>query len=451
MELHYHALPAQHEFLRSRAKFAGLFGGIGSGKSHVGCFWALLKALRNPRCLGLIGANSYRQLKDATLRTFTTLLDEFGIGYTFRSTEMDFRLVNGARVICRSMERFDFLRGIELGWFYLDELRDTRFEAWQVILGRLRCPASDALEGRVTSSPNGFDWIHEEFVQKPSDPATGDDYAKYEAFFARTEDNWHLPHGYVAALRGSYDPLLAAQELGGQFVNTTQGRLYYAFDRAEHVTPEAEFVPGQPLCWSLDFNVTPMTAVLAQRDAQGIRVIDEIWLMQSNTAQMCRAFRRWLEENGVRGSGFGVRGQREEAAHCSAPAHRTPNTEHPPRLLIYGDATGARRTTAGPSDYAIIREHFPEATLCVGASNPGRRDRYNAVNAALRDAGGRTRLRIHPRCRHLIEDLERCGYQPASSEPDLSDPLRGHISDALGYYVARAMPAGRSSVRVGRW
>ncbi|NQT52530.1 hypothetical protein HQ576_10785, partial [bacterium] len=118
---------------------------------------------------------------------------------------------------------------------------------------------------------------------------------------------------------------------------------------------------------------------------------------------------------------------------------------------VYGDATGSRRQTAGASDYAIVRDHFPQADFCVGASNPPRRDRYNAVNAALRDARGRTRLRIHPRCRHLTEDLERSTFQPGTNEPDLSDPLRGHISDALGYLVARVLPAGRSAVQMGRW
>jgi hypothetical protein len=427
MDIHYHALPAQAAFLGSAAKFAGLFGGIGSGKSHVGCFWSLLKALRNPRCMGLIGANSYRQLKDATLRTFLGLLDEAGLDYTFRSTDMKVLLANGAVVLCRSMDQHDFLRGIELGWFYLDELRDTRFEAWQMIKGRLRASESDALEGRVTSSPNGFDWIHEEFVRKPADPATADDYAGHAAFFARTEENWHLPEGYVAALRHSYDPLLAAQELGGQFINIAQGRIYHAFDRAAHADESAEFVPGEPVCWSLDFNVHPMTAVIAQRERGGLRVTDELWLAHSNTAAMCRAFADWLDERGAA------------------------SADDAPRLQIYGDATGTRRSTAGPSDYAIIREHFPNAEFCVPRANPPRRDRYNAVNAALRDAAGRARLRVHPRCRRLIEDLERHTYQVGTSEPDLTDPLRGHISDALGYLVARVLPAGRPTVRVGRW
>lgn len=439
--LYFNALPAQGRFLASRAQFAGLFGGIGSGKSTAGCFWALVKALRNPRCLGLVAANSYRQLHDATRRTFETLLRRYGVPYRFHAGDLAFRLGNGAEVLCRSLENYDLLRGVELGWFYLDELRDTRFEAWCVVKGRLRSPNVDAREGRVTSSPNGFNWMHDEFVRKPSDPATAAEYANHEAIFARTADNHHLPGDYVEALRASYDPRLAAQELDGRFVNTTAGRLYHAFERAAHVSPEAEFAPGQPLLWALDFNVTPMTAVIAQMDAgdgadggdgarpSGLRVVDEIWLTNAGTQAMCEAFAQWLERSAARGG--------------EGPGQ--------PPLFVYGDAAGHARSTAGRSDYAIIRECFPWARLCVGVANPARRDRYNAVNAALRNARGEVRLRIHPRCRHLIEDLEQAAYQPDTGLPDTANPLRGHLSDALGYLVARLLPAGSAGVRVGQW
>ena len=470
MNIHYDAMPAQYRFLRSSAKFAGLFGGIGSGKSHVGCLWALAKALRNPRCLGLIGANSYRQLKDATLRTFEILLAHYGVGYRFnRSADMVFRLDNGAEILCRSMDSYDLLRGVELGWFYLDELRETRFEAWQVVKGRLRSQEVDRLEGRVTSSPNGFDWIYDEFVRKPADPATATAYANHRAFFARTADNKHLPPDYVAALLASYDPLLAEQELDGRFVNIAQGRIYHAFDRSAHVTDRAELLPGEPLLWSLDFNVTPMTAIIAQLEplacgtgapacagtaeggcathAPAIRVIDELWLTHSNTLAMCEAFGEWLAERGE-GRGSGGEGSRDTATPVPSLDPRPPTLVP---LFVHGDAAGNSRSTAGTSDYAIIREAFPHAALCVGTSNPARRDRYNAVNHALRDAQGRVRLRIHPRCRHLIEDLEQCVYQPGTNMPDTSNPLRGHISDALGYLVAKLMPAGRSALAVGRW
>ena len=206
-----------------------------------------------------------------------------------------------------------------------------------------------------------------------------------------------------------------------------------------------------------------------------LRVVDEIWLTNAGTLMMCEAFDEWLAErvegrgSRVEGAGTGVphstdrlrvhtgpgcRSHPQAPLECGTHGARSslvPRTSSPVPLRIFGDAAGGRRSTAGRSDYAIVRELFPEAELCVGLSNPARRDRYNAVNTALRDARGRIRLRVHPRCRHLIEDLEQCVYQPGTSMPDTADPLRGHISDALGYLVAKVMPAGRAAVQMGRW
>ncbi|HUT35809.1 MAG TPA: hypothetical protein VNE39_20145, partial [Planctomycetota bacterium] len=174
-----------------------------------------------------------------------------------------------------------------------------------------------------------------------------------------------------------------------------------------------------------------------------LRVVDEIWLTDSGTQAMCEALGQRLEKSGCRLSVVGYRG----------PEHRTPKTEHPVPVpvFVYGDAAGHARSTAGRSDYAIIRQCFPQARFCVPGANPARRDRYNAVNAALCDAAGRVRLRIHPRCQKLITDLEEVVYQPYTGMPDTSKPERGHISDALGYLVARVMPAGSAALRVGQW
>lgn len=187
----------------------------------------------------------------------------------------------------------------------------------------------------------------------------------------------------------------------------------------------------------------------------GIRVVDEIWLTNAGTQAMCEAFGQWLEKNGVRCQGSGVGGPSGEPfrGRPSCPRLRTPTpgTQHPTPIYVFGDAAGGNRSTSGRSDYAIIRQCFPQARFCVPGANPARRDRYNAVNAALCDALGRVRLRIHPRCTKLLIDLEEAVYQPNTGMPDTSKPERGHISDALGYLVARLMPAGSAGVTVGRW
>ena len=54
-------------------------------------------------------------------------------------------------------------------------------------------------------------------------------------------------------------------------------------------------------------------------------------------------------------------------------------------------------------------------------------------------AGGRRRLKVHPRCKDLIRDLKFMVYKEGTDQPDKSDPERSHHSDALGYCVLGAM------------
>jgi hypothetical protein len=78
----------------------------------------------------------------------------------------------------------------------------------------------------------------------------------------------------------------------------------------------------------------------------------------------------------------------------------------------------------------------------VPKANPRVKDRVNCVNALLRNQAGEGRLLIDPGCKGLIEDLERVHWKAdphgnAMAEIDKSDPERSHLSDALGYMIAK--------------
>ncbi len=115
-------------------------------------------------------------------------------------------------------------------------------------------------------------------------------------------------------------------------------------------------------------------------------------------------------------------------------------------VQLYGDAAGGARSTAGKSDYEIIRGFFRTETFRVTHNvrntNPLVRDRVNAVNAMLCNSQGIRRLSIDPRCRRLIRDLERVSWKAdnhgnLSAQLDKSDPELTHTSDALGYLIER--------------
>ena len=85
------------------------------------------------------------------------------------------------------------------------------------------------------------------------------------------------------------------------------------------------------------------------------------------------------------------------------------------------------------------------ASFQVLSSNPRVKDRINCVNALLRKHAGQHRLVIDPRCKELIKDFEQAAWKAdphgnSLAELDKSDPRRTHVSDAVGYLIARKFP-----------
>ena len=82
-----------------------------------------------------------------------------------------------------------------------------------------------------------------------------------------------------------------------------------------------------------------------------------------------------------------------------------------------------------------VAYHVPKA-------NPLVKDRINCVNALLRNQAGEARLVVDPGCNELIQDFERVHWKAdphgnAVADIDKSDPQRSHLSDALGYMIAK--------------
>jgi hypothetical protein len=297
--------------------------------------------------------------------------------------------------------------------------------AWSRLLGRLRHPGANRRCAFGVWTPNGYDWVYKLFISEPA--------ADYKAYLASPRENKYVTEtGLYDSLLGTYDEQLYRQEVLGEYLNVRSGQVYFAFKRQAHVSEAADYNPRLPLCFALDFNVNPLCAVIAQIEDRStymdtvhgrkdlhINVIDELFLHNSNTAEACEEFvnhTRDYRRNGV-----------------------------PLTVSVYGDATGRQRKTAAgagaQSDWAVIKEYFRvtpgyQMSFRYTSTNPLVKDRVASVNGVLRSAAGECRLQIHPRCKNLVEDLEQVVWKSGAAQLDQStDPMRTHISDALGYLV----------------
>jgi hypothetical protein len=317
------------------------------------------------------------------------------------------------------VEEFERLRGSNLAWFGVDELTYTSEGAWLRLEGRLRDPKATRLCGFAVWTPKGFDWVYERFVANP--------VAGYETVIAKPFENRFLLKqipDYYERLRSSYDKRFFQQEALGEYLSMHAGRVYYAFDRNAHVG-ELAANRDEPLLWALDFNVDPMSSIVAQREGQRVRVLDEIVLSRASTYQACEEF-----------------------------ARRFPR--HAAGLAVYADASGAHAQTTGKSDIGILKEFFRSGeygrvNFKIPTKNPAVRDRVMLVNAKLAAANGDRMLMVHSCCTELIKDFEQVTYKEGSHVVDKeSDPKRTHLSDALGYLVWREFESNAEPMERGR-
>jgi hypothetical protein len=353
----------------------------------------------------VIGAPTYPMLRDATQTAMFELLERSELNFEFNKAENMLVLADtDSKILFRSLDEYERLRGMNLAWFGVDELTYTNEEAWLRLEGRLRDPAAQFLCGFAVWTPKGFDWVYRKFVQ--------DRKEGYELIQAKPFENRYLLDkvpDFYERLESSYDAAFYAQEVMGDYLNPRRGLVYEAFNRREHVA-DLMRDDSLPLRWALDFNVDPLSSVVAQiRDGE-VEVLDEIVLSRASTEQACIEF-----------------------------VNRFPSWRR--GLLIYADASGRNLQTTGTSDAAIIGKFFQrfrrsDVTVKIPSSNPGVRDRVLTMNAKLKNAANEIGVRISPKCKELLKDFEEVTWVEGTHEIDKArDKKRTHLSDALGYML----------------
>jgi predicted phage terminase large subunit-like protein len=218
---------AQEAYHRSPARYRGLVGGIGSGKSFAGACDLLRRA--KPSRLYMAAAPTYPMLRDASLRTFLSLARDLGVLASVNRSEMLAGLHNGAEVLFRSADDPERWRGPNLSGIWLDEASLMPRSAFEVGIGRLREGGEQGWLGATFTPKGRAHWTYDIFGRGAPDTAL---------FHARTGDNPFLPPEFAAGVARQYGGLLSQQELEGAFVDLGAGLF-----RAEHLSRVA---PGPP-------------------------------------------------------------------------------------------------------------------------------------------------------------------------------------------------------------
>lgn len=341
-------------------------------------------------------APTYRQAEQVAWQDLKRMIPPGAIAKKNES-DLSIRLRGyDSEIALRGAENYDNLRGVGIDFCALDEYADMNPAAWDEVI---RPALSDRRgEALFTGTPRGFDHFYNLFNEAPKK-------SDWSAYQFRTIDGGNVPPHEIEAARHELDPRVFRQEYEASF-ETLTGRVYYAFARVEHLRADLADTGGTVLV-GMDFNVDPMSAVVAVKAGDQLHVIDEIVIANSNTAEMAAEIRR-----------------------------RYPNRD----VAVYPDPSGNSRKTSAPvgqTDFALLRQ--AGFRVIADKHAPPVVDRINEVNALFRNAEGVSRLFVHPRCVHLVKTLEGLTYKGGTSAPDKSTGL-DHVGDALSYLVHQEFP-----------
>lgn len=384
----YRDFPLPHySVLSCCARFIVLVAGRRWGKTWLALWKIILHAANTPGQLCYFVAPTAKQAREIAWQPLLQMLP-LQFVRRVRHSHLEIQLRNGSIVrLCGPSH----LRGSGLDYVVLDEYAHfAEPEVWSEVLR----PALADREGRVLicSTPNGLNHLYDLFLNAQTRP----DWA---TFHFPTRKGGFVSERELEALRSTMHPKQYAQEIEARF-EPSENRVYYAFSRETNVR-EVELDNYLPLLVGVDFNVAQMSAVIAQRGHDECRVCAEIILHNSNTYEMAEELTRQFPRRGI--------------------AHPDPSCF-------------ARKTSAeaGVTDCTIIQNYgwyvYPTKPYPVI-------NRVNAVNAMLRNANGRSRLVIDPKCKYLIRSLDGVTYKEGSRIPDKSKGLE-HAADALGYLIA---------------
>ena len=386
--------PAAMEIFRDSTRYKVVGAGRRFGKTRLSLSWLLHGAMVQPNSLNYYVAPTYRAAKTIAWTALKELVPD-GFVKKKHEAELSIEFQNGSKIALKGADSADTLRGVSLDSCVLDEaafFKDLD-NAWQAVLR----PALADKAGRALfiSTPNG---LSNAFADIWELSLTEPDWKRWS--FTTIDGGW-VPQSEIDAARRTLSAELFEQEFMATFTNMI-GAVYKSFGD-ENVEPEVADIVGAPLLLGCDFNVNPMSAVAAVRAGDQLHIIDEFYLPNSNTYDLCAEVR----------TRYGNR-----AVKC------------------FPDPTGrARKTSADgqQSDHSILKR-IGGFHVVVPSGVYKIADKVNSLNTMLKAADGTRRIFIHPRCKQLIRSLRGLQYKEGTQLPDQASDF-SHLCDAIGYLV----------------
>lgn len=399
-KLRYH--PEQTKLWRTKARFVGAFAGRGSGKTELARrrivrYLAVKKPWPDP--MYFYALPTYNQARRVAWNKIKALVPEDWLAKEPSESGMVINTVFGSSLYVVGMDKPQRIEGDQWDGGVIDESSDQK----PGVFDRNVLPALSHREAwcwRI-GVPKRYGVGAREFKKFCDDMA--------EEVYTWPSSDILTPEQIAYAMEN-----LDAKDYNEQYNASWEevaGLIFHAFSGIHNVSDRVCYHSDRPLVVGSDFNVDPMCWVIGHRADNGLTIHDELFVRNCNTREaLNRLYKKY--------------------------------SDHPSGFEFFGDASGrARKTSASLSDYLQIRndDRFKGRKIFYPKANPPVADRFASCNALFESADGRRRFFVHPRCKHLIEDLEDRAYKEGTNDADDYGDI-GHMSDAVGYIIHRCFP-----------
>lgn len=355
---------------------------MGGGKSFV-CLAALIILARvYPGSKWCVIRESLPTLKRTTLQTFKKLIPTSFVR-DYNQQDQIYTFTNSSQIMFMAEDYandkdFDRFKGLEVNGFLLEQIEELHEDLLPVCFVRAgrhlinKMPPRPIILANVNPT---LTWPKTKIYDRWEKNQLPDDWF-YEP--AKISDNPVLFNDkqYMHNVTAHLDDLARRRLIDGDWSAFAVDKPYlYNFSLSKHVIDEYQPNPHLPILALFDFNVEPMTALIAQRETMMKCVVfDEFEIKTGSTEEMCDLIKakyvNWL---------FNIQ--------------------------VSGDATGRNRqavTQGNLNHYRVIKDKLmlADRDLIVPRQNPAHKDSRVLGNSILQHA----QYLITKNCQKTIND-----------------------------------------------
>lgn len=413
--------PQQTEFVSNfKDQFIAFVGGNRCGKTFGGSEKVFLLSEINGRekSTNILCVEPTYEMAIQTLKpAIENIFEYYGVDISYNGSEHKFTIpeFNNSLIYLRSGDRPQRIESGKYSAVWVDEPAQCKKEVFQRIITRLNDKDAIVKQILLTGTPEGLNHYYKEITR--TDPKTGKQI--YKVILGSVDEiKLNAGEDHIGRLESNLDPLVLREKLYGDFLNTTSGRVYYAFEE-KHVIDSYEINYGLPVIISCDFNVNPCIFNLHQIVGDKVYTFHEFVKYNANTPYMCDDLESYFK---------------------SRPQF--------PAYHFYGDYTStAQRTTATSwTDWAIIENRFKNypGYRKFLVPNPHVKERVETQNGMF----AHDRHKILRVCKYLIDDFRQVVWDKNGHDLDGSDKDRTHASDGTGYFLNKKFGINKKTSRI---